>query len=751
MSQATDKQREAAAEPLSGLARESALLLRGEHAKAAEVLGPHQVERNGARRVAVRVLQPHAAEVTVLFGGQAIHAERIAGEGFFEAFLPVGTSERLGPLDYRLRLRWDHGGTVEVADPYAFPPLLTDFDLHLFSEGTHYRTYEKMGAHIREVSGVRGVHFAVWAPNARCVSVVGDFNRWDGRVHPMNLRGGSGVWELFLPDLEASAIYKFEIHSKLGDLPFLKADPYAFEAELRPKSGSMVASLERHAWQDAEWMEARARRDWLAEPMAIYEVHLGSWRRVAEEDNRWLTYRELAEQLIPYVKQMGYTHIELLPVMEHPFDGSWGYQTISYFAATSRFGTPADFMYFIDRCHQEGIGVILDWTPAHFPVDAHGLAEFDGTHLYEHADPRQGRHPDWGTMVFNYGRTEVRNFLIANVLFWLDKYHIDAVRVDAVASMLYLDYSRQPGEWVPNEFGGRENLAAVAFLKHLNEIVPQHHPGVLMIAEESTYWPGVSRSTFLGGLGFALKWNMGWMNDTLSYMSHDSIHRKYQHSRITFSMLYAFSENFILPLSHDEVVYGKASLINKMPGDLWQQFANLRLLYAYSYAHPGRKLLFMGGEFGQRSEWGHDTGLEWNLLEYQEHRGLQRLTVDLNALYRREPALHQVDFDSHGFEWIDCNDADASVLSFLRRAKDPAELMVVVANFTPVLRENYRVGVPEPGFYRELLNSDGGIYGGSNAGNFGGVQAEPVPWMGKPYSLPLRLPPLGVLYFKPQR
>jgi 1,4-alpha-glucan branching enzyme len=566
----------------------------------------------------------------------------------------------------------------------------------------------------------------------------------------MRSRGNSGIWELFIPELKEGMVYKYEIRSRLGALPFLKADPYAFEAELRPKSGSVVSTLEGYGWEDESWMKARGRREWLAEPISIYEVHLGSWRRVAEEGNRWLTYREIADQLIPYVKQLGYTHIELMPVMEHPFDGSWGYQTIGYFAATSRYGKPKDFMYLVDRCHQENIGVLLDWTPAHFPADAHGLAEFDGTHLYEHADPRQGRHPDWGTLVFNYGRSEVRGFLLASALFWMDKYHIDGLRVDAVASMLYLDYSRHAGEWIPNEFGGRENLAAISFLKRLNEVANQQHPGVLMVAEESTSWPAVSRPTYLGGLGFTLKWNMGWMNDTLSYFSQNAIYRKYHHSRMTFSMLYAFTENFVLPLSHDEVVHGKHSLIDKMPGDLWQQFANLRLLYAYMWAHPGKKLLFMGGEFAQRSEWYHGASLEWNLLAFPEHRGVQQLMADLNAIYRREAALHEVDFDWQGFQWIDCNDADASVLSFIRRARNPQDYLVVVANFTPVARENYRVGVPEPGYYREIFNSDAQYYAGSNYGNGGGVMAEPTPWMGLDYSLPLRLPPLAALYFKRQ-
>jgi 1,4-alpha-glucan branching enzyme len=747
-----------AAESASGAGRteldtELVALSRAEHGEPFRLLGPHTVERDGIQCVLVRTIQPYAESVSMILGNEVIAAERLTlGETsniVFESLLPPEHTF-LEARDYRLRIRWDNGTVAEIPDVYAFPPVLTDFDLHLLGEGSHWQSYEKMGAHVREIAGIKGVHFSVWAPNALRVSVVGDFNRWDGRVHPMRSRGNSGVWEIFIPELSAGAIYKFEIRSRLGELPFLKADPYAFKAELRPKSGSVVASLDGYTWNDGAWMHARPAREWLAEPISIYEVHLGSWRQIVEEGNRWLTYRELADQLIPYVRNMGYTHIELLPVMEHPFDGSWGYQTIGYFAATSRYGEPEDFMYLVDRCHQAGIGVLLDWTPAHFPADAHGLAEFDGTHLYEHADPRQGRHPDWGTLVFNYGRSEVRGFLLSSALFWLDRYHIDGLRVDAVASMLYLDYSRSPGEWIPNEFGGRENLAAIAFLKRLNEVANERHPGVLMIAEESTAWPAVSRPSYLGGLGFTFKWNMGWMNDTLEYFSREPIYRKYYQNRMTFSMLYAFTENFVLPLSHDEVVHGKCSLINKMPGNLWQQFANLRLLFAYMWAHPGKKLLFMGGEFGQRSEWNHNTSLEWSLLQYPEHSGVQRMCADLNAIYRREPALHQVDFEWQGFQWIDCNDADASVLSFIRRAKDHQDSLVIVANFTPVAREKYRVGVPELGWYRELFNSDAEVYGGSNYGNGGGVMAEPVPWMGMNYSLPLRLPPLGVLYFKRQ-
>ena len=743
----------AGSEHMSEFEREVARLLRAENRDPFRLLGPHTAENGEGKSLVVRGFFPRATGASILASGQSerIPARRISPEGLFESVLPFFPQLPISPDSYRWRIEESGQPSREIHDTYAFPPLLTDFDLHLIGEGTHYLKYEKMGAHPAVINGVAGVMFGVWAPNALRVSVVGDFNQWDGRTHPMRNRGPSGVWELFVPGLAEGAIYKYEIRPASQNLPMLKSDPYAFRSELRPNTGSIVACLDRHQWNDSGWIEWRGRNEWLSWPISIYEVHLGSWRRKVEEGGRWLTYLELADEMIPYLKRMGYSHVELMPVMEHPFDGSWGYQTLGYYAATSRFGPPEDFMAFVDRFHQAGIGVILDWTPAHFPSDAHGLAEFDGTHLYEHADPRQGRHPDWGTLVFNYGRNEVQNFLISNALFWIDKFHIDGLRVDAVASMLYLDYSRRDGDWIPNEFGGRENLAAIAFLKRLNEVVHSRHPGVLTIAEESTSWPMVSRPTYLGGLGFSLKWNMGWMNDTLSYFSQDPVHRKYHHNRMTFSMLYAFTENFVLPFSHDEVVHGKASLINKMPGDLEQQFANLRLLYGYTFAHPGKKLMFMGGEFGQRGEWTPDTSLEWHLLEYDTHRGLQTLMADLNAIYRNEPSLHQVDFDWHGFEWIDCNDADSSVLSFLRRAKDAGDFTVVVANFTPVLRATYRVGVPESGFYREILNTDAERYGGGNVGNLGGVHAEAVPWNNHPYSILIRLPSLGALYFKHER
>jgi 1,4-alpha-glucan branching enzyme len=744
-------------EPVSELDRDLGLLLRAENRDPFRVLGPHiteeTVDDHDRKRLVVRGFFPHAAHASVLLksSSESIPAARVHADGVFEAVLPLVAELPIPPSSYVWKLEEAGRPTREMHDTYAFPPLLSDFDLYLMGEGTHYQKYEKMGAHPEVVDGVAGVQFSVWAPNAMRVSVVGDFNQWDGRISPMRNRGPSGVWELFVPELAEGAIYKYEIRPMSGGAPLLKSDPYGFRAELRPNTGSIVTRLDHHKWNDAGWMEWRARNDWLASPIAVYEIHLGSWRRNAQDPWRWLSYGELADQLIPYLKQMNYTHVELMPVMEHPFDGSWGYQTLGYFAATSRYGTPADFMAFVDRFHQAGIGVLLDWTPAHFPSDGHGLGEFDGTHLYEHADPRQGRHPDWGTLVFNYGRNEVQNYLISNALFWIDKYHIDGLRVDAVASMLYLDYSRKEGEWVPNEFGGRENLAAIAFIKRLNEVIYARHPGVLTVAEESTSWPMVSRPTYLGGLGFSLKWNMGWMNDTLSYFAVDPIYRKYHHSRMTFSMLYAFTENFVLPISHDEVVHGKGSLINKMPGDLWQQVANMRLFFAYMIAHPGKKLMFMGSEFGQRSEWNHDVPLEWNLLEFDTHRGLQSLSADLNGIYRNERSLHEVDFDWHGFEWIDCNDADSSVLSFIRRAKDPADFMIVVANFTPVARESYRVGVPEPGFYREIMNTDAEKYAGTNMGNLGGVHAEATPWNNHPYSINMRMPALAVIYFKFQR
>lgn len=723
-------------------------LVAGVHWNPRSVLGPHSVSIDGKAAQIVRVWLPLAREVSILPTPTtpALPMVRIHDAGLFEAVIPSDVELR----SYRLRITPDEGPAVEQGDPYSFPPLLTDLELHLFSEGTLYKAYNTLGAHIRTVGETTGVHFVVWAPNAVRVSVVGDFNRWDGRCHPMINRGASGLWELFIPELPEGTLYKYEIRSRQHDAPLVKADPYARASELRPRTASIVRDVSHYIWHDTEWMTARAQRDPLSAPLSIYEVHLGSWMRVPEENNRWLTYRELAHKLIPYAKDLGYTHLELMPVTEHPFDGSWGYQTTGYFSVTSRYGSPEDFMAFVDAAHQAGLGVILDWTPAHFPDDPHGLATFDGTHLYDHADPRLGYHPDWHSRIFNYDRAEVRNFLLNSALFWLDRYHIDGLRVDAVASMLYLDYGRQPGEWIPNEFGGHENLGAVSFLKELNVLVHREHPGAITIAEESTSWPGVSRPTYTGGLGFTFKWNMGWMHDMLDYFGHDPVYRRYHQNRITFGLLYAFTENFILALSHDEVVHGKRALLDKMPGDIWQRFANLRLLYGYMYGHPGKKMLFMGGEFGQWREWNHDTSLDWHLCEFGPHQGLQRLVRDLNRIYQDEPALYEVDFDWTGFQWIDFNDADNSVISFLRKARDGREALVCVCNFTPVPRHRYRIGVPEGGWYRELFNSDALIYGGSNTGNFGGVQSVESPCHGLPHSLSLTLPPLSVLFLKRQ-
>jgi 1,4-alpha-glucan branching enzyme len=625
--------------------------------------------------------------------------------------------------------------------------VLSDFDRYLLGEGTFHRAYERLGAHFVERDGQRGVQFAVWAPNAKAVSVIGDFNRWNISSHSMN-PSSSGIWEAFVPNLRPGEVYKYHIESRFQGYRVDKADPYGFASEIRPHTASRVWDLESYAWKDRSWMAVRAKNNSLEAPISTYEVHLGSWRRVTEEGNRWLTYREMAPLLADYVHDAGFTHVELLPVMEHPFDGSWGYETTGYFAPTSRFGSPTDFMYLVDFLHQRGIGVILDWVPAHFPKDEAGLGYFDGSHLYEHSDPRQGEHPDWNTFVFNYGRNEVRSFLVSNALFWLDKYHIDGLRIDAVASMLYLDYGRRAGEWIPNRYGGKENLEAVEFLKHLNEQVYAVFPDVMTIAEESTAWPLVSRPLYVGGLGFGLKWNMGWMHDVLNYMSEDPVYRSYHHNEITFSMVYAFNENFVLPLSHDEVVYGKGSLVRKMPGDDWQKFANLRLLYGFMFGHPGKKLLFMGCEFGQWSEWNHDAGLEWNLLEAPLHSALKRWVRDLNTFYRGQPALHELDVHSEGFAWVDCRDFQRSIVAFLRRGRDPDDQLLFVCNFTPVVRQNYRVGVPQEGFWKEVLNSDAPLYGGSGQGNFGGLETAPLTVQGQPFSLNMTLPPLAVLVFR---
>ena len=627
-------------------------------------------------------------------------------------------------------------------------PTLSEFDLYLLAEGTHNRAYEKLGAHLSEKNGSRGVQFAVWAPNAARVSVIGDFNRWDSATDLLR-PSSAGVWEGFVAGIGSGAVYKYHIESRDRRYVVDKADPYGFAAEIRPSTASRVWNLQGYSWQDQSWMANRAKNNSLNSPISTYEVHLGSWKRVSEEGNRWLTYREMAPLLADYVHDAGFTHVEFLPIMEHPFDGSWGYQIIGYFAPTSRFGTPSDFMYLVDYLHQQGIGVILDWVPAHFPKDEAGLGYFDGSHLYEHADPKQGEQPDWNTFVFNYGRNEVQNFLINNALFWFDKYHIDGLRVDAVASMLYLDYGKREGQWIPNRYGGKENIDAINFLRAVNERVYEAFPDVMMIAEESTSWPQVSRPTYLGGLGFAYKWNMGWMHDMLDYMSQDSIFRSYHQNQITFSLVYAFTENFVLPLSHDEVVYGKGSMLRKMPGDDWQKFANLRLLYGFMFGHPGKKLLFMGDEFGQWSEWNHDASLEWNLLDDPRHAGMRRWVRDLNTLYRGQAALHELDSNPAGFEWVDCKDSQRSVISFLRRGQRPEDQILFVCNFTPVVRENYRVGVPLEGAWKEILNSDAPLYGGSGQGNFGALSTIPLPIHGRPFTLNMRLPPLGVIAFQP--
>jgi 1,4-alpha-glucan branching enzyme len=724
-------------------------LVEGEHENVFAALGPHATATGAGPSLVVRALLPgvESARVVPIDPRRAPQEMvRLHPSGLFEA---VFAGEETA-FAYRLELRDSRDATRLIDDPFRFPSTLSDYDRHLLAEGTHYHASDKLGAHPAVLDGVAGTIFAVWAPNARRVSVVGDFNGWDGRWHPMRLHPGNGVWELFLPGVGEGERYKFEIRARSGEPIALKTDPYAFAFEPEtPRTAAVVTSLDGYAWTDSAWQSAQAQRRPLEIPVAIYEVHLGSWMRVPEEGNRFLTYAELGERLGAYARDMGFTHVELLPVMEHPFYGSWGYQVLGYFAPTRRHGTPQDFMAFVDSLHRQGVGVVLDWVPAHFPRDPHGLAYFDGTHLYEHADARLGEHADWGTLIFNYGRNEVANFLLDNARFWLDRYHVDGLRVDAVASMLYLDYSRRPGEWLPNEFGGNENLGALAFLRRLNELVHRDRPGIIVAAEESTAWPMVSRPTYLGGLGFGFKWNMGWMHDVLSYMSLDPVHRSYHHDRLTFGLVYAWSESFILPLSHDEVVHGKRSLLGKMPGDEWQRFANLRSLYGFMYGHPGKKLLFMGGEFGQSEEWSHDRSLDWHLLDAGPlHRGVQRLVRDLNHLYRAEPALHEHDCDPAGFEWIDGSDRQQGVVAFLRRARDPSDVVVVACSFTPVPRHGYRIGVPRPGFYRELLNTDAGVYGGSNVGNGGGTWSAAVAWQGQPHSVVLTLPPLGVVFLK---
>ena len=705
--------------------------LTGGHAhNPCELLGPHQLDAGWV----IRVYDPDALTMTLLDNGAETELQRVDIRGVFEwrgAVAPVHP--------YRIRRTYPSGEVVDH-DPYAFPPQLTEHDLYLFNEGRLNQAYQMLGSQPCRADEVDGVRFALWAPNADRVSVVGDFNHWDGRKHPMRAHGDSGVWELFIPDIIAGAHYKYEIHNRHSGQLLLKSDPYAQFAELRPGTASRVAPVSSHTWNDAVWLTRRGERNWLQAPMNVYEIHAGSWRR--HPDGRFYTYRELAEHLVPYVLGMGYTHIELMPINEHPLDESWGYQATGYFAPTSRFGSADDLRYFIDTCHQAGLGVLLDWVPAHFPQDAFALARFDGTALYEHEDPRIGFHQDWGTYIFNYGRNEVKSFLLSSAHYWLAEFHFDGLRVDAVASMLYLDYSREAGEWLPNKFGGRENLEAIEFLRALNIMVHDAFPGALTLAEESTSWPMVSRPVYLGGLGFSMKWNMGWMNDTLAYIRHDPVHRKHHHEKLTFGQLYAYTENFMLPFSHDEVVHGKGSLIGKMPGDAWQQFANLRLLFTYQMTTPGKKLNFMGNEFAQGREWDSGWELDWSLLQSHWHDGVQKLVRDINHLYRDTPALHQLDFSANGFAWIDCHDAEQSVLSYIRYASD-GSYVIVVLNFTPVLRTNYRIGVPQTGSYSEIFNSDSIYFGGSNAGNGAGLLADAAAWMGYPASLTLTVPPLA--------
>jgi 1,4-alpha-glucan branching enzyme len=730
--------------PAFDLGEDVPAIVRGRHGNPFAVLGMHG---GGGEPITVNVFAPAAATVTVLEkpgDTEVATLEKIHPEGFFSGAIP-GRKERFA---YRLRFSAGSESWI-VEDPYAFGPLLGELDEHLFAEGRHLELYRRFGSHPITHEDVEGVAFAVWAPNARRVSVVGDFNAWDGRRHPMRRRHGGGIWELFVPGLKAGEVYKYEILGVHGDLLPLKADPLSQAHENPPATASIVCGEPSHDWKDEEWLSRRAELHRVDRPISIYELHLGSWRRGG--NGKILDYESIADLLVPYVKEMGFTHVELLPVTEHPFSGSWGYQPIGLFAPTRRFGPPQAFARFVERLHEAGIGVIVDWVPAHFPSDAHGLARFDGTALYEHEDPRLGFHRDWNTLIYNFGRTEVANFLQASALYWIDQFHIDGLRVDAVASMLYLDYSRNPGEWIPNRHGGNENLDAIEFLRQTNLRIAERHPGAVTIAEESTAFPGVSKPVQDGGLGFNFKWNMGWMHDTLDYMSREPVHRKYHHHQMTFGMVYAYSENFVLPLSHDEVVHGKGSLIGKMPGDRWQKFANLRAYFAFMWTHPGKKLLFMGGEFAQEREWNHDQSLDWHLLDDPMHAGVKSLIRDLNRLYRELPALHQLDCEPSGFEWIDANDGSGSVYCFLRRGRGEEPPVLVVCNFTPVVRQAYRVGAPEAGYWRTLLNTDDAIYGGSGAGRPDPICTEPTEWHGRPQSLELDLPPLGALLLTPER
>ena len=717
-------------------------LLALRHSDPHSILGAHLITAG----VVVRTYRPGAEKAMLIQDG---HEPREMVERPEKGIFEIVVAGRRETFPYQLRVFYPGGRVFTLRSSYSFLPTLGELDLYLFREQKHERAYEKLGAHVREIEGVAGVAYAVWAPNASGVSVVGDFNGWDGRLNMMRMLGGSGIWESFVPDIKPGTRYKYEIRTADGAL-LLKTDPYATEMEIPPGTASVVFNSQ-HTYYDGAWLEARGNHDPLRQPLSIYEVHLGSWRRVPEQGNRSLTYREMAHQLVDYVEDLGFTHVEFMPVMEHPFSGSWGYQVTGYFAPTSRFGDPDDFKYLVDILHQRGIGVILDWVPAHFPTDSWSLGRFDGTALYEHQDPRLGFHPEWGTYVFNVGRDEVRMFLLASAHNWLAEYHADGLRVDAVSSMLYLDYGRKSGEWIPNKFGGRENLDAISFLQELNKQAYARFPGTEIIAEESTAWPGVSRPTYIGGLGFGFKWDMGWMHDTLHYFSMAPVYRRYHHRDLTFGEMYAWSENFVLPLSHDEVVYGKRSLIDKMPGDRWQKFANLRALFGYMWARNGKKLLFMGGEFGQWNEWNHDASLDWHLLNEPDHRGVQTLMRDLNRIYRGEPALWEADIEPAGFQWLDANNNDNNVIAFMRTAPSSRRRIICVCNFSPVVRYNYRIGAPVTGFYRELINTDSALYGGSNVGNAGGVTADNSPSHGQPSSLSITLPPLAVLWLEVPR
>ncbi len=702
-----------------------------------QYLGLHYEKNNSI----IRVYDPYAIKVHIILKKEIkeIVAKKIDSRGLFE----VKINKKIFNRDYKLRIFYP-GSIITTSDVYSFLSVISDYDLYLFNEGKNRFIYKHLGSHPIIHDGIKGVNFAVWAPNAKGVSVVGNFNNWDGRRHQMRVRGSSGVWELFIPNLKEGELYKFEIRTEEG--PVVKIDPYGFYFEKRPKNANIVFDVlnNEFKWTDEEWMKIRDKRNRINEPISIYEVHLGSWKR---KNGEFLSYRELAHNLVEYIKKMGFTHLELLPIMEHPLDASWGYQVTGYYAPTSRYGNPEDFKYFVNYMHENGIGVILDWVPAHFPTDLFGLARYDGTALYEHVDPRKGYHPDWNTYIFNYGRNEVKNFLTSNAIYWYDNYHVDGLRIDAVASMLYLDYSRKPGEWIPNIYGGNENLEAIAFLQELNSTCYELFGNIMMIAEESTAWTNVSKTNYIGGLGFGYKWNMGWMNDTLSYFKLDPIYRKYHHNKITFSLFYAFNENFILPLSHDEVVHGKGSLIKKMPGDEWQKFANLRLLLSYMWTHPGKKMLFMGGEFAQWKEWDFDSELDWYLLDFEKHRKLQKIVIDLNKIYIENPEFYEIDYNFNGFQWIDCNDSQNSVISFLRKDSS-GNYSIIVCNFTPVVRQNYRVGCPDLTNYKEIFNSDSEYYGGANVGNLGKIKAEKIKFHGFDYSINLTLPPLGVIILK---